>query len=207
MLSRYFHGFIFILMLIIACTVHAAADTTIANLFHNPNDPIAGNPKGDITIVEFFDYQCSHCANMAPIMDAIILANPNVRMVFKELPIRGPISEYASRAALAAAKQGKYYQLNKALFATNYSLSEETILDIAKQQGLNITQLKKDMNSSIIQKIIQDNIAFANYLGIPGTPAIFIGKSDVTNIGAIQYVPGEVGQQELQSAITNVSNT
>src|SRR6185295_1294162 len=71
-------------------------------LLNEKNDPVAGNKKGNITIVEFFDYQCSHCSNMTPVLQKIIKQNPNVRVVYKEYPIRGMISEYAARAALAA---------------------------------------------------------------------------------------------------------
>lgn len=204
MLHRYYQCFLTLLLLVAVNVVYA---DTVSDLFHNPNDPVAGNPKGSITVVEFFDYQCMHCANMAPILDAIIHSNSNVRIVFKELPIRGPISEFAARAALAAAKQGKYYQLNHALFTTERDLTEASILDIAKEQGLNISQLKQDMNSKSVQKIIQDNVAFANFLGIPGTPAIFIGKTDATSVSTIQFVPGEIGQQDLQSAIASASQT
>src|SRR5689334_12549783 len=74
-------------------------------LFHQNSDPVAGNPKGKVTVVEFFDYQCSHCMTMAPVIEAIIKNNPNVRVVFKDFPIRGPVSEFAAKAALAANKQ------------------------------------------------------------------------------------------------------
>ena len=97
-------------------------------LLHQSHDPIAGNPKGNVTVVEFFDYQCSHCMSMAPVIAAIIQANPNVRVVFKDLPIRGAMSEFAARAALAANKQGKYYSLNHALLSANQPLTEDFVL-------------------------------------------------------------------------------
>jgi protein-disulfide isomerase len=77
-------------------------------LFHQENDPIGGNPNGKVTIVEFFDYQCPHCVDMAPIIDSIVKANPDVRVVYKEFPVRGPLSKLAASAALAANQQGKY---------------------------------------------------------------------------------------------------
>src|SRR5437016_4513875 len=96
--------------------VHAQS---VNALFHQAHDPVAGNPNGSVTVAEFFDYQCSHCISMAPVMANIIKDNSDVRIVFKEFPIRGSISEFASRAALAANMQGKYYEFNHAILTTD----------------------------------------------------------------------------------------
>ena len=104
-------------------------------LFNQSNDPIAGNPNGKITVVEFFDYQCPHCTTMAPVMADVIKANPDVRVVYKEFPIRGPMSEMASRAALAANKQGKYMVLSHALLTSTQPLSEEVIFSLLPFPG------------------------------------------------------------------------
>ena len=102
-------------------------------LFHQANDAMAGNPQGKITVVEFFDYQCPHCVDMTPVIDSLIKSNPQVKVVFKEFPIRGPISEFASRAALAAKEQGKYFQFHVGLMNSKQEpLTQDAILAIAK---------------------------------------------------------------------------
>ena len=110
-------------------------------LFHQAGDPMAGNANGKVTVVEFFDYQCSHCVDMAPVIDSLIKADPNVRVVFKEFPIRGPLSEYAAKAALAASAQGKYFEFHKALMdqiSQKQPLTEDSVLKAAQKVGLNI---------------------------------------------------------------------
>lgn len=169
------------------------------SLFQQNSDPSIGNAKGTISVVEFFDYQCPHCVRMVPTIDAIVKANPNVRIIFKEWPIRGPLSEFAARAALAAAKQGKYYQLHKAMLETKKPLSEDTIMQMAKTAGLNVDKLKTDMNDSAITDQLQANTKLAQDLKLFGTPAFFVGQSDAK--GGVNYMPGEVTQAQLQEVI------
>lgn len=184
-----------------------SANASVLNsLFHNASDPIAGNPKGSLTIVEFFDYQCSHCVNMASAIQSIIKSNPNVRIVFKEYPIRGPMSELASRAALAANMQGKYYSFNHALLTSNMDMTEKNILSLAKSKGLNVDKLKKDMNSSAVKNAIQANYSLAKELGIAGTPAFFIGKTDAKNTEEVNFVLGEMSVSDLQKALQKSSS-
>jgi protein-disulfide isomerase len=172
-------------------------------LFHQANDPIAGNVQGKVSIVEFFDYQCPHCVDMAPVMTAIIKANPDVRIVYKEFPIRGPISEFASRAALAANMQGKYVQFSHALLTATPPLTQDGIMSLAKSAGLDVDKLKTDMNSDTVTKQLQANTKLAQDLKLFGTPAFFIGKTDgSTNIS---YVPGQMDQKQLQAAIDAAS--
>lgn len=167
-------------------------------LFHQNGDPVAGNPQGDVTMVEFFDYQCPHCVDMAPIVGEIIKANPNVRVVFKEFPIRGPMSETAARAALAANMQGKYYDFMHAVLTNQGDLNQDAIMKIAKNVGLNIDQLKKDMNSDTVKKQLQANMKLGQDLKLFGTPALFIGK---TSGNTINYFPGAASSQQLQDMI------
>lgn len=174
--------------------------TTFAKaLFNQPNDPMAGNPSGKITVVEFFDYQCPHCVDMAPVMDAIIKANPDLRVIYKEFPIRGPISEFAARAALAAAKQGKYSEFSHALLSSNQPLTKDSILAIATKTGLDVTKLKNDMNDKSIDNQLKETTKLAQDLKLFGTPAFFIGKTDAT--GSISYIPGQMSQAQLQGEI------
>lgn len=173
-------------------------------LFHEKADPIAGNPQGTVTLVEFFDYQCGHCVEMAPVLDAAIKANPNLRVIFKEFPIRGPMSEMASKAALAANKQGKYYLFHHALITSNQPLSEKVIWDIAAKTGLDVEKLKTDMKDSAINTQLASTNKLGQDLKLLGTPAFFIGKSSVVNNtpnASISYTPGQMNQNQLQDLI------
>ena len=180
------------------------AGTFATPLLHQPNDPVAGNPNGKISVVEFFDYQCPHCVDMAPVIEGVIKANPDIRIVFKEFPIRGPLSDLAARAALAANKQGKYYQFSHALLTSNQPLSEELIYKTAEKVGLNVDQLKKDINDPTISEQLKNNTKLAQDLKLFGTPAFFIGKTDAKN--NINYVPGQMDQNQMQTAIDKAKN-
>lgn len=186
------------LLLILSSAVYAQ---TASTLLHG-NDPVAGNPRGNITIVEFFDYQCSHCIHMAPVISAIIKNNPDVRIVFKEYPIRGPLSEFASRAALASNLQGKYYSFNHALLTSNEPLTQTNILTIAKQIGLNISQLKKAMYSNTVNNQLRTNQQLAQQLKIQGTPAFYFAKSK--NSQKVTSVLGSMTQSDMQKVIDHV---
>lgn len=173
-------------------------------LFHQSTDPTGGNNQGKVTLVEFSDYQCSHCIETSPTVDALIKANPNLLVVVKEFPIRGPVSDAAARAALASTKQGKYWPFREALFKSGMALTEDKIYELAKTVGLNVDQLKKDMADPAIRKVVEANQNLAKNLKLVGTPAFFIAKSDIkpgAPSSAINYVPGIASQQQLQSII------
>lgn len=178
-------------------------------LFHQAGDPIGGNPQGKITVVEFSDYQCPHCIEMSAILDDLIKKNNNIRVVFKEFPIRGPISEMAAHAALAAQKQGKYYEFHSALMQSKTEpLTEEAIFDIAKSVGLNVDQLKTDMKDKAVDQKIQSNYDLAKEMELIWTPILFVAKSDVTNnakADAIVFIPGRVEPAQLNKEIEKVS--
>jgi protein-disulfide isomerase len=175
-------------------------------LFHQNNDPVAGNPNGKVTVVEFFDYQCPHCIDMVPVMAEVIKANPNVRVIYKEFPIRGPVSEFAARAALAANKQGKYETLSHALLTSTTPLTQDSILQTAKAVGLDVEKLQKDMNDGSIQKQLKDNIKLAQDLKLFGTPALFIGETTSTaaSKNQIDYIPGHAPKEQIQVIIDKV---
>ena len=179
----------------------AANADNASSLFRHSGDPVSGNAKGAITVAEFFDYDCPHCVNMVSTIHAIIAANPNVRFVAKELPVLGPNSVLAARAALAAKTQGKYNPFSQALFADSRQIDDATVTGIAKDLGLNVTKFKQDMNSNNVTEQLKANMALANQLGVPGTPAFFIGKTSATSMDTIQQLSGEVSQSELQAAI------
>jgi protein-disulfide isomerase len=178
-------------------------------LFHQANDATAGNPTGKITIVEFFDYQCPHCVDMTPIIDGLIKNNADVKVVFKEFPIRGPISEMASRAALAAKEQGKYFEFHKGLMETKQEpLTEDAIFTIAKNVGLDVEKLKAAMKSGNVDQQLKANYKLAQQLQLIGTPAFFIAKSNVSKTSpstAIVFLPGQVDAAQMNKAIETVS--
>ncbi len=168
-------------------------------LFHQSQDPTIGNPDGKITVVEFFDYQCPHCVDMAPVIEGIVKANPNLRIIFKEFPIRGPISEFASRAALAANKQGKYYPFSHAMLTVNKPLTQDLIFDLAKNNGVDVDQMKKDMNGPEVSDQLKKNMKLGQDLKLFGTPAIFAGVTTATK--SIDYAPGQLDPAQLQQLI------
>ena len=176
-------------------------------LFRQANDPIAGNANGKIILVDFFDYQCVHCTKMPPVIEALVKSNPNVKVVFKEFPIRGSLSEYASKMALAAKNQNKYIEFHKALMhrATEPTpLTEDAVLKVAESLGLNIPQLKLDMKADSIKQQLKTNVKLAQDLQLIGTPALFIAVSDGSNKiapEAIRFLPGMVDEQQLQAVI------
>ncbi len=154
---------------------------------------VAGNPKGDVTIVEFFDYRCAYCKAVKPQLDRALKADRNIRLVYKEFPILGPVSTYASRAAIAARKQGddKYRAYHNALMKAR-RLSVPAVLTIAKQVGLNVDKLRKDMNDPEVAETIRRNHALARKLGIRGTPAFVIGD---------EMVPGAIGVAQIADKV------
>lgn len=171
-------------------------------LFNDANSPVAGNANGTVTLVEFFDYQCPHCKEMASIISGLVNQDKNLKIVFKEFPIF-PGSMYAAQAALAAQLQGKYWPFHNALMAANNPLQKNDVLAAASKVGLDVTQLEKDMSSATIQNELQQNEQLAEKLGLAGTPAFIIqSNSDKTKTF---FVPGQVGASDLQQLIQKAS--
>lgn len=179
-------------------------------IFHQANDPIGGNPNGTVTLVEFSDYQCPHCLDMAPIVDNLIKNNPNLRVVYKEFPIRGPVSELAAKAALAAQKQGKYIEFHNALMKSKTEpLTEDSIYKIAQSVGLNVNKLKTDIKDNSIDQQIKDTYKLAQDLKLIYTPVFFIAKTNVkTNAGsnAVIFIPGGVAIDQLNDAVSKIGS-
>jgi protein-disulfide isomerase len=156
--------------------------------------PVGGNPAGDVTLVEFFDYNCPYCRKVAPTVVDLEEADPDLRLVYKEFPILGPGSQFAARAALASRKQGKYVPFHNALMQASEQVTEETVMEIARTVGLDTEQLKADMQDSAIQEAIARNLQLANALGITGTPSFVIGD---------RVVPGAADLTTLQGVIAD----
>lgn len=163
-------------------------------LERDPSAPVGGNPKGDVTVVEFFDYRCGYCKKAAPAIQELLKTDPNIRIVFKEFPILGPDSVTAARAALAAWKIApeKYVPLHMALMETRGDLSEARVLEVAKKVGIDPDKLKTAMGDAQIQAALEQNVALAQALQISGTPAFVVGG---------KMVPGAVDLATLRGMV------
>lgn len=148
-------------------------------VYRDPDSPVGGNPNGDITIVEFFDYNCPYCRAVAPVMTKAEEGDPQLRVVYKEFPILGPNSIFAAKAALAAHKQGKYVAFHRALYQVRGTVDQGKTLETAASVGLDVERLKTDMNDPKIKAAIQKNLALAQALRINGTPGFVIGNSRI----------------------------
>jgi protein-disulfide isomerase len=169
-----------------------AAATALANqrnlLENDDNAPILGNPDGDVTVVEFFDYNCPYCKQAGKTVKDLIAADPNVRVVYREWPILSEGSVFASRAALAARAQGKYEEFHWALLAQRGQLNEKSVSKIADEIGLDVKKLLTDMEDPGVTEHIETTHALARSLGFGGTPSFVVGD---------ELVPGMVGADTL----------
>lgn len=146
-------------------------------LLADPSSPVGGNPKGDVTIVEFFDYRCPYCKQVEPALEALLKEDTKLRIVYKEFPILGPPSVIASRVALAAQRQGKYDAFHRSMMARKGQIDEKTVLEVAAASGLDLQRLKADMAAPETDAILKRNMELAEALTIEGTPAFIIGDT------------------------------
>jgi protein-disulfide isomerase len=161
-------------------------------ILNDPAAPVGGNPAGDVTVVEFFDYNCPYCCRVAPTVTELEEADPDLRLVYKEFPILGPGSQFAARAALASRRQGKYVPFHNALMQATDQVTEDIVMETAREVSLDTEQLRADMQDPAIQEAIGRNLQLASALGITGTPSFIIGD---------EVVPGAVDLRTLQSLI------
>ena len=145
-------------------------------LEEDPNAPVLGNPAGDVTLVEFFDYNCPYCKRAMQEVKTLLQADPNIRLVYREWPILSPGSVFAARAALAARKQGKYEEFHWALMGFKGKVEEGSTIKIAKEVGLDVEKLKVDMLAPEIEEHIRLSMNLAEALNINGTPAFIAGE-------------------------------
>jgi protein-disulfide isomerase len=158
----------------------------------DPADPVGGNPKGDVTIVEFFDTRCPYCRKMEPAMADLLARDHGVRLVYKDLPILGPTSVLGSKALLAAYRQNSYEKLRAVIMDASGQTTKPMIQEAAIRLGLDWTRLEHDMESPAIQARIDANLKLAQSLGISGTPALVVGG---------ELIPGAADLSELQTAV------
>lgn len=182
----------------------AGIKANATDLFNNAQTPVIGNPKGNVTLIEFFDYQCSVCQRMAPVISNLLKSNPNLRVVLKQWPIFGKVSADAAKAGLAAVKQNKFDAFYNALISNQGHLTDEKIMSIAKTVGLDTAKLQKDMEDPAFDKELKNNLKLAEALRLVGTPAFIIAKTPdgVYKNGHPYFVPGGASEETLKELIT-----
>lgn len=167
-------------------------------LEQDPNAPVIGNPEGDVTVVEFFDYNCPYCKRAAPELEALIADDANIRVVFREWPILGDGSVFAARAALAARKQEKYEAFHFELMTLRGRAEEASVLAAAERVGLDLDLLRADMDAPDVDAHITQSLRMAELLGFSGTPSFVIGDA---------LVPGFVPIDELERLVAEARET
>lgn len=163
-------------------------------IYNDSTSPISGNPKGNVTIVEFYDYQCGYCKMSEEAVERLVKEDKNIKFVYKEFPILGPVSAEASKAALASVKQNKFVAFHDAMMNKKDHLTSDMIYLIAKDVGLDVEKLKKDMNDSALNDTLNNNLKLGQDIGVHGTPMFII--NDNVFPGALQY-------DQLKQAITD----
>ena len=153
---------------------------------------MAGNPAGDVTLVEFYDPRCPYCRRMLPAIASMLKKDPKLRWVYKDIPVLGPASVMEVRAILAAQRQGAYERMQTALMTNPAQPSAGMIAETARTLGLDPARLAADMNSQAISRQIEANMTPARALHVEGTPVFVIGGT---------VIPGAVDQPTLESAV------
>ena len=174
----------------------AAAKKTLTErkeeVFNDADSPVLGNPKGDVTLVEFFDYRCPYCKAMADQIADVVKADGKTKLVMKEFAVLGPESVTAAKAALASREQKKYEEFHRALMRLKEPLTEKTLMKTAADVGINTDKLKKDMDDPKIDTILKNNLKLAHDLNVDATPTFVIGD---------QIVTGAIPSQNLKQLI------
>src|SRR5665213_1206862 len=151
---------------------------TEALVLRDPEIPVAGNAKGDISIVEYFDYQCPYCRKLEPELRQVVQDDGKVRLIWKDWPILGAVSVVASRMALASKYQDKYLQAHEALIGVNSKLTEPRIHELLAGAGIDVDRATRDLatNAKAIDAILARNNDQATAFGFSGTPSFIVGK-------------------------------
>ncbi len=175
-----------------------AADKVLTEsaVLRDPDIPVAGNADGDITIVEYFDYNCPYCRKVAPELRQVVQDDGKVKLVYKDWPVLGPVSIAAARLALAAKYQDKYFAAHDALMGTASRLTEPRIRELLAGAGIDLDRAAKDLetNAKTIDAILARNNDQATAFGFKGTPAFIIGKF---------RVPGALTMAQFDQAIAD----
>ena len=169
---------------------------TEALVLRDPDIPVAGNAAGDISIVEWFDYQCPYCRKLEPELRQVVQDDGKVRLVLKDWPILGPVSVVAARMALACKFQDKYSQAHDAMIGVNSKLTEPRINELLAGAGIDVDRVKRDLaaNAKTIDAILARNNDQATAFGFRGTPSFIVGKF---------RVPGALTVAEFEQVIAD----
>lgn len=151
-----------------------------------------GNRDGDVVLVEFFDFNCPYCRQSTKDVEKLLQADPNVKVVFRDMPVLGPESERFAMAALSAARQGKYPQFYRAAFAGQGPLSEGRLIAAVRAAGLDEKKVVADLNDKELRQQVQQNLGLGRALGLTGTPSYVVGN---------QILSGAVGFDALKDAV------
>ena len=149
------------------------------DIYRGAESTVAGDPNGDITVVEFFDYNCGYCKRGLPQVQKLIQGDTKIRFVFKELPILSKGSEETARAALAAKRQGKYWEFHQAMLTAKGQANEASSLKAAEGLGLDMAKFKTDMASDAVKDELGKMKELAKKMGINGTPHFLVGDKSI----------------------------
>jgi protein-disulfide isomerase len=167
----------------------STTDASVQSLYTPNGNVVAGNPNGTVTLVDFFGYQCEFCRTMTPMMQSLIKSHPNLRVVYKEYLVFGDASRLSAYAALAAAKQHKYLAMHDKMITANKPLTQDELIKMAKEIGLNVSQFKTDMAREDIKQAVEANTALASEVGVTAAPTIVVAPTRIlkSSQGVAQY--------------------
>ena len=167
-------------------------------LVNSPHGVVVGNPSGDVTLVEFFDYNCGYCKKALADVQTLMKSDPKLRVVLKDFPVLGPDSVEASRVALAVKNQlqgQKLLDYHVKVMDSRGRVNAERAVAVAREIGVDVARLQKDMEGAEVRNALQENMALGDKLSLTGTPAFIIGET---------VIPGAVGIDPLKQVIANV---
>lgn len=180
---------------------NAASVLNEQSVLRDPEVPVLGNPEGDVTIVEYFDYQCPYCRKVHPDLMRLVAEDGKLRLVLKDWPIFGPNSQLAARAALAAKRQDKYAEMHAALMRTSGKLDPDKIRAAAREAGVDLDKLNADMQAhgGAIEAVLERNSEQADALNLTGTPAFLIGPFLVAGAPSLEEMKRAVSQSRARA--------
>jgi protein-disulfide isomerase len=167
-----------------------------AKVLRDPDIPVIGNPKGDVTVVEWFDYNCPYCRKLEPELRQVVQDDGKVRLIWKDWPILGPVSIVATKMALASRYQDKFAKAHEAMMGVSSRLTEPRIKELLAGAGIDMDRLNKDMdtNADAIKAVMSRNNAQAEAFGFSGTPSFIVGKF---------RVPGVLTMEQFEQVIAD----
>lgn len=165
-------------------------------ILRDPDVPVLGNPKGDITVIEYFDYRCPYCKTANPVISKIVKDDGRIRLIFKDWPVFGDVSVIAAKLVLAAKYQNKYAEAHEALISMKEKLTETNVFSTLAAAGVDVDRAKNDLatNEKTIVAILARNQEQAEAFGFQGTPAFIVGRF---------RIPGVLSAENFKKAIAD----